>query len=235
MFSVLESSARKETAMNTNQDAQELAKQELTARLSLIETMIAEGRQKTESWGWTFVLWGVAYGAAIVIGNWGAPLAEWSTWGHRSYAWPITMIGGVILTLLIALGGGRKGESHPETTIGRAISSMWIAMGISMFLLLLAAGMSGRYDPQMYVAIVAAMLGTTNAASSMILKWRAQFFCAVVWWATAVASCFSSIPQSLIVFLVAIFFCQIVFGAYGMISESRQRKSRERASGAVHA
>jgi hypothetical protein len=95
--------------------------------------------------------------------------------------------------------------------------------------------MSGRYDPQMYVAIVAAMLGTTNAASSMILKWRAQFFCAIVWWATAVASCFSTIPQSLVVFLVAIFFCQIVFGTYGMISESRQRKSRERTSGAAHA
>ena len=35
--------------------------QELKDRLSLIESMIAEGRRTTESWGWTFVLWGVAY------------------------------------------------------------------------------------------------------------------------------------------------------------------------------
>ena len=34
--------------------------QELKDRLSLIESMIAEGRRHTESWGWTFVLWGVA-------------------------------------------------------------------------------------------------------------------------------------------------------------------------------
>jgi len=33
--------------------------QELKDRLSLIESMIAEGRRNTESWGWTFVLWGV--------------------------------------------------------------------------------------------------------------------------------------------------------------------------------
>ena len=38
---------------------------ELKDRLSLIETMIAEGRRTTESWGWTFVLWGVAYYVAI--------------------------------------------------------------------------------------------------------------------------------------------------------------------------
>ena len=38
---------------------------ELKDRLSLIETMIAEGRRTTESWAWTFVLWGVAYYVAI--------------------------------------------------------------------------------------------------------------------------------------------------------------------------
>lgn len=31
--------------------------QELKERLSLIESMVAEGRRNTESWGWTFVLW----------------------------------------------------------------------------------------------------------------------------------------------------------------------------------
>ena len=38
---------------------------ELKDRLNLIETMIAEGRRTTESWGWTFVLWGVAYYVAM--------------------------------------------------------------------------------------------------------------------------------------------------------------------------
>ena len=38
---------------------------DLNERLNLIEAMIAEGRRKTESWGWTFLLWGVAYYVAI--------------------------------------------------------------------------------------------------------------------------------------------------------------------------
>jgi hypothetical protein len=74
------------------------------------------------------------------------------------------------------------------------------------------------------------MLGLTNAASSIILKWKMQFACAVVWWAAAAASCFGTVAQSTIVFLVAIFFCQIVFGIYGMIAEARERRQ-----GAKHA
>jgi hypothetical protein len=38
---------------------------ELKERLSIIERMIAEGRRATESWGWTFVLWGVAFYIAL--------------------------------------------------------------------------------------------------------------------------------------------------------------------------
>jgi hypothetical protein len=51
---------------------------ELKDRLSLIESMIAEGRRTTESWGWTFVLWGVAYYVAIA----------WSAWGINVVRWP---------------------------------------------------------------------------------------------------------------------------------------------------
>jgi len=50
-----------------------------------------------------------------------------------------------------------------------------------------------------------------------------QFACAVVWLATAVAACFTTETQVSILFLGAIFFCQIVFGVYGMIAESRRR------------
>jgi len=38
------------------------------------------------------------------------------------------------------------------------------------------------------------------------------------------------VTQSTMVFLAAIFFCQIVFGIYGMIAEARERKQ-----GANHA
>jgi len=192
--------------------------QELKDRLSLIETMIAEGRRTTESWGWVFVLWGLAYYVAIA----------WAAWGHTHLAWPVTMIAAFALTAALA---ARKSAIHPRTNMSRAIGSVWIAMGISMFVLFMSLGFSGRLtDPHGFVAIATAMLGTANATSSMILKWKMQFACAVVWWAAAVASCFGSKTQLWGVFLVAIFFCQIVFGIYGMIMEARRRNQ-----GATHA
>jgi hypothetical protein len=63
----------------------------------------------------------------------------------------------------------------------------------------------------------------------MILKWKQQFACGVVWWLAAVASCFGSVAQSVIAFLIAIFVCQILFGVYGMVLEARMRKQREAA------
>ena len=56
----------------------------------------------------------------------------------------------------------------------------------------MSLGYSGQLDVQVFVAIVGAMLGMANAASGMILKWKMQFACAVVWWAAAVMACFGS-------------------------------------------
>jgi hypothetical protein len=84
--------------------------------------------------------------------------------------------------------------------------------------------LSGRADQQVCVAVVVTLLGMANAASGILLKWKAQFACAVVWWAAGSASLFGSITQSTIAFLAAIFFCQIVFGIYAVILESRGRR-----------
>jgi hypothetical protein len=179
---------------------------ELKERLSIIESMIAEGRRSTESWGSTFVLWGVAYYVAIA----------WSRWGHTGWAWPVTISIAAVLTIVLAFS---KIGGHPRTTLGRAIGSIWIALGISMFLLFFALGLTGRLtDGHLFVAVISAILGMANGASALILRWRLQLGCAVVWWAAAVATCFGSDTESVIIFLVAIFLCQIVFGIYGMIA-----------------
>jgi len=193
--------------------------QELKDRLSLIESMIGEGRRSIETWGWTYVLWGVAYYFAIA----------WAEWGRSAWAWPVTALIAVIVTVVVA---SFKAGNHPGTTLGRAIGSVWIALGISMFLLFPALGVSGRLtDQHLFVALMSAILGLANGASALILRWKVQFVCAVVWWVVAVAVCFTTDGQSTILFLVAIFFCQIVFGAYSQIAEAQQRKRR----GPIHA
>lgn len=184
---------------------------ELTERLKLIESMMAEGRRSTESWGWSFVLWGVAYCVATA----------WATWDRSWLAWPVTMVAAGVLTGVLA---SRVTHGHPETTLGRAIGAVWIAMGISLMIVLAAMAWSDRYDGHVFVAIVGAMVGTAHATSAMILKWKAQFACALVWLAAAVAACFGSDTVVAIAFLGATFIGQIVFGIYAMILESRRRR-----------
>lgn len=192
---------------------------DLRDRLDLIECMIIEGRRKTESWGWTFLLWGVAYFVAIL---WASIGGAFSIWGaHTGLAWPITMIAAVVLTIAF---GVRKGKGKPETTMGRAIVSIWISLGISMLLIFPSLAMTGRLDEHSFVAIVAAMLGVANGASGIFLRWKSQFACAVIWWITSVAACFGSDTQLTIIFLSALFLCQIVFGIYAMMMESRRRQ-----------
>lgn len=199
----------------------DLSKQELSERLILIEAMLAEGRKSIESWGWSFILWGIAYYAAIA----------WSYWTKSPYAWPVTMVSAGLITAFLAK---RQSSHEPETTMGRAIGSLWIAVAVSLFIFCLCGSIAGRLDQQAFIAAVGAMLGIANAASGLILRWKAQFAAAVVWWACATAAPFCSVGQSQVVFLVTLFLCQIVLGSYMMICEARERRGLERNSGAAH-
>jgi hypothetical protein len=198
---------------------------ELTERLKLIETMMTQGRQRTESWGWTFVLWGVAY---LVATAWSSGLVGGPVWAQHHLAWPVTMIAASIATGVVI---ARMKKGQPPTTLGRAIGATWKAMGISLFVVLMSLGLSGRYDTHVFLAVIGGMLGVANMASAIILKWKMQFACAVVWLGSAIVACFGTEEEAGIAFLAATFFCQIVFGIYAMIRESRRR----RQSAVVHA
>ncbi len=202
--------------------AENFERQELSDRLSLIESMIAEGRRTTESWGWTFVLWGVAYYVAIL----------WATLGHSNWAWPVTMSAACVVTIVV---GSLKSRNRPKTKMRHVIVSIWIAVGTSMFLLFFSLGTSGRLDQHIMMACVGAMLGTANGASSLILKWKMQFACALVWWGLAVYACFGGGNALTVVFLAALFFCQIVFGVYAMICEARRQRTQNGIEGAANA
>ena len=182
---------------------------ELEDRLRLIERMLAEGRRTTARWAWAFVLWGAAYYVAMA----------WQAWGPKGdFSWPVTMLAASVATALVAL---RKPHYGAQTIVGRALGGVWVATGIAMFAVLGSLGASGRFEWHVFVAVVAGMLGVANAASGTILQWRLQSACAAAWWAAAVAACFVSEAHAIGLFLVAIFFCQIAFGVYGMIAESR--------------
>lgn len=210
--------------------SEQISELELKDRLNLIETMIAEGRRRTERWGWTFVLWGVAYYVAIFWSSWS--VHPWSLpetlFDGNPWAWPVTMLSTCAITIAIGINMGRKSQ-HPNTAMGRAISSIWGTMGVSMVLLFPTLSMVGKIDHHSFVALIAAFLGMANGSCGLILKWRAQLLCAVVWWTTTVLACFGSEAQLVTVFLTALFLCQIVFGVYAMSCEARALRGTRHA------
>jgi len=193
---------------------------DLRERLAIIETMISEGRRTTAYWGPVILLWGIAFYVAFgwyVLGN------------HTPWAWPTTMMGTFLLTRVIHRSR-RRGQ--PKTIVGQAIGSIWIAMILSMLVLFFAISRShGSIAPNIQAAVLATMLGFSNAACGLLLKWKQQFACGVIWWATAVVACFGTARLVMIGFLTAAFFCWIVFGIYVTFQKSKTSPQ----GGIVHA
>ena len=186
--------------------------QELRERLELIESMLLAGRRKTESWGWTFLLWGIAFYVAIAATH----------FTHSGLSWPVTMTSTGLITWVIA---SRFKKSHPGTAMGRVMCAIWISLGASMFVLLISMAVNRMLYPRESFSIVCTLLGMANAISGITLRWKMQMACAVVWWAAAIAACFLTEHQGFVIFLLAIFFCQIVFGIYAMICDAKRRNA----------
>lgn len=202
--------------MTTSPDANEIRD-----RLRLIESMIAEGRQKTRRWGWSFLLWGIAYYVAIA----------WATLGHSALAWPVTMVTAMLLTIAI---GVRSAKGTPVTTTSKSMGALWMSGGIALFIFGFCAANSVHVSPQVLLAGIEVILGLVNLASGIILCWWMQQFCGYLWTGCAAASFFVSESTVGYLFLVAIFVCNILFGLVLMISEKRTGKSIS-AQGAAHA
>jgi hypothetical protein len=188
--------------------------QELLTRFELVETMVKEGRRSTEYWGWTFVLWGTAYLIAIA----------WSYASHRpDIAWPVTMIAATIVTIIVAT---KKKRAKPQTPVSRAIGGIWTAVGTAIFIFCFAVGASGHFEIHSCIAAIEILLGVANCAISLVLRWRGQFFIALLWWISAVATCFVAmrLVMPILVFDTLVGF--LGFGLYLMYSERRDRRLR---------
>ena len=124
--------------------------QEIGERIALIESMMREGRRRTEYWGWNFLLWGIAY--LIAVG--------WSSFlPARMLAWPVTMIFAVLLTVMIAR---KRMRYEPKTERSRALGMVWTAMGCGIFVFAFPAAYSGHFEAHSFMAAIEAMLGIAH-------------------------------------------------------------------------
>ncbi len=190
---------------------------EITDRINLIESMLQAGRKSTERWGWTFVVWGLAYYVATA---WASLLPQA---GGRTLAWPVTMVFTAALTAVIAR---RRTRLQPRTDKSRHIQAAWSAVGFGIFVFAFSQAWSGHATAQTLMGGIETLLGVANIASGLMLRWKVQIGVGGLWWAAAAASAFATANGVAYLFLGATLVGMIGFGVYLMIRESRGNTQR---------
>lgn len=185
---------------------------DLVARLDLIEAMIAEGRQATVRFGWIFVLWGLVDLTGLFI--------EWMHPGHV-WNWPVVISTGFALQALGFSLRRRTGRNCGPNMRGRAVGAIWAMMGVTLVLYCFTAIFTHQAWGHAYIAAIFMIIGMAHAASAIILRWPVQGAVAVLWWAGGLALFFVPGSWFLAIFAAEMLFGMVFFGLYAMLLDRR--------------
>ena len=190
----------------------EMSREELLGRVELMQTMIAEGRRTTGRHGWIFVMWGLVYVIAML---WAGFLPA------KLWAWPVCV--SVAVVIHVVEKSRRRGR--PDVLRTRTIESVWRALGITITLFVIGAGVSHHGADRAYFAGIFLFVGMAHGASAMILRWKAQGLTAGLWWACGIGVFFATRPEQVAwTFIGASLLGMIGFGLYAMARERRRGK-----------
>jgi hypothetical protein len=115
------------------------------------------------------------------------------------------------------------------------LGMVWMAVGSGIFVFAFPAIYSGHFEAHAFMAAIEVMLGIAHVAAGSMLRWSTQIAVGVLWWVAAIATCFVPTGNDVaFIFLAAVLVCNIGFGTYLMIRESRD-KALERARAVQHA
>jgi hypothetical protein len=181
------------------------SREELVARLQVMEQMVAEGRRATGRFGWIFVLWGLVDIAGVF---WQTAKPHWFG------PWPIVLSVGIILQIVglrFFCGTGSKAMKS------RAISSIWQVMGITIMFFCFTAMFTHHAWGSAYTAAIFMLLGMAHGVVSAL------------WIAGGMACFVVSGEWQVRLFLGEMVVCMVLFGLYAMLLEGR------RTAGGTHA
>jgi hypothetical protein len=145
-------------------------------------------------------------------------------WRHyRGRAWPVCALVGYVISHGI-MTRQRRLRGDDKNPRSRAIASVWIAMGLSIWIYGVGAGIGNHLWLPSYVAPILIFLGMAHATSALILRWKMQGAVAALWWAGGFVTFFATQKQSIAIFLTVTFFGMILFGLYAMMQERQREK-----------
>lgn len=180
----------------------ELDQSEILDRLRLIEQMMAEGRRRTQRWGWMFLLWGI-----------GPLAAMWweSAWPDTVLAWPATTLASLLVNGAVIGARRRRGETLTATA--SAMGAVWAPVGIAVLVVALAAAWSRALDLRALYITLFAFVAVAHTASALMLRRAAQFLAALVWWA-ALAAFILPVWQLRLLAAAALLVGSVAFGVW---------------------
>jgi hypothetical protein len=190
---------------------QPLDQGEVEDRLKLIETMMAEGRRTTERWGWVFLLWGLG---PLIAMLWAA------RWPNAAWAWPVTLGACVIVNGVVVKLRKRGGEAR--TAAMRSIGAVWACTGVTVLLLGFGAVFAQTMDLRFLYVAVFALAAVAHGASSVILRWKAQFLAALVWWIASALALVAPEARLQEISVWGLLLGNVVFGAWLSYCEWRR-------------
>jgi len=190
------------------------SRDDLVARLDLMEAMIAEGRQATARCGWIFVLWGIVDLVGVALQR---------IYPQRWWNWPLIISVGWLIQFTVFFRQRRRAPRVCSPNIkGRAMAAIWGMMGVTLALYCFTA-MFTHHGGTTYFAAIFMIIGMAHAASAIILRWGVQGAVAALWWAGGVSLFFLPLTSHWFetIFSLEMLFGMIFFGLYAMFLDRR--------------
>jgi hypothetical protein len=185
--------------------------EDVLARVSLMESLIEQGRASARRWGEFAVLWGTG---SLIAYLWEAHTGNWHSWlWLDAVAYPLEAI----------LWIRRWRQIRAITQSMRFVNALWLFTGLSMNLLgfsgLFQTQMSGRAINQMVMLV----MGTANLVSGTAFRWPLQIIIGAMFWGAAIAFLFVNGPFYFWTYVSATFFGEVCFGIYLLITERKNQ------------
>jgi hypothetical protein len=139
------------------------------SELALIKQMMLDSRRVIADNGWHYTFWGIVV-TVTLIANYVMALMNLSM-RTAGLMWFAAMISAAIIDGII---GRRESKKRRVSTFaGSLLSSLWMASGISMFMLGFVGTLSGAYNPIYICSLISIVLSVAYFTSGAIqqIKW----------------------------------------------------------------
>jgi hypothetical protein len=156
--------------------------------LALIAKMINNAKRDYLDSGLSSLLWGsvILFCSLVTFAN------NWLKWPNMEYVWFLT-IGAVVPQILIAIREGK--ERKHRSYDGDLLSGIWIAFGITMFVI---GFIFSRYANEAITAIYLAVYGIPTFAVGYARQFRPMLYGGIACWLLAIYSLYCGYPNTML-------------------------------------